>query len=170
MNNDKNTRELMNVLVNIDNVSGLEKYLEEENMNDFGGFAEYLNSLEKVRNRKMADIIRNAGLDRNYGYELLRLTPAAKKGGQDEEAEKKEKRKRATRDRLIAICIGAELDIDETQRALEAAKTAPLYSRDRRDAVIIFGINHHKNIIDINLLLDEQGFDTLETVKPASAE
>ena len=82
-------------------------------------FSEYFNSLEKVRGLGKNKIIKDSGLDRTYGYQLLDLT----------------KNKHLGRDKIIALSIAAGLDMKEMRRGLEIGGYSPLYSRDRRDAV-----------------------------------
>lgn len=61
------------------------------------------------------------------------------------------------------ICIGMDADYEQTKRVLEKLKLAPLYSRDPRDSIIIFGLLHKMSVIDINILLDEHNLKILES-------
>lgn len=61
------------------------------------------------------------------------------------------------RNLLIRIAIVLKLDLDVTQRLLKKAKKGELYPRVQRDAAIIFGIQHHYNLLDMNELLDNIG-------------
>lgn len=143
---DKKTFELMSVLANLQDEKALDDYIEREEMNDMKKFADYFFSIKSVQDKKQAQIIEDSGVSRKYGYEILSYTCKKKPG----------------RDRIIALMIAGGLNIDEVQRGLEIANLNMLYSRDRRDAIIIFGINHKKNVMEINTLLDDRGFDALE--------
>ena len=45
-------------------------------------------------------------------------------------------------DKLIALCFGMMLDIDETDDLLKYAGYNPLYARNKRDSIIIFAISN----------------------------
>ena len=46
-----------------------------------------------------------------------------------------------SRSRLLCLCFGLGATVDEAQSLLQQARHAPLYSRDRRDAIIIFALD-----------------------------
>jgi hypothetical protein len=91
-----------------------------------------------------AEAIERSGIERGYAYQILR-------GVKD-----------ARRDKYIRLAIGIGLDLEDTQRLLTVARHGILYSKILRDAVIIFGINNHHDIIRLELLLEEQHVDPLE--------
>ena len=51
-------------------------------------------------------------------------------------------RRTPSRDRLLCLCIGLGASTEETQSLLQQAHHAPLYARDKRDAVLLFGLSH----------------------------
>ena len=51
-----------------------------------------------------------------------------------------------SRSRLLCLCFGLGATVDEAQSLLQQARHAPLYSRDRRDAIIIFALSHHMTL------------------------
>ena len=59
-------------------------------------------------------------------------------------------RRNPSRDRLLSLCIGMGADMDETQAMLKLAGYAELYPRNRRDAIISFGILHGEELEQIN--------------------
>ena len=59
-------------------------------------------------------------------------------------------RRRPSRDRLICLCVGLSLTLDETQGLLKRAAFSPLYPRYKRDAIIIFGLVHGQGLYAIN--------------------
>ena len=65
-------------------------------------------------------------------------------------------RRKPSRDKLLCLCIGMELTIDETQRLLKEAAYAQLYPRIRREAIIYHGIVHHTPLDEINDKLFEE--------------
>lgn len=65
-------------------------------------------------------------------------------------------RRRPSRDKLLCLCIGMELTVEETQRLLKEASYAQLYPRIRREAVIYHGLVHHTPLDEINDRLFEE--------------
>lgn len=55
-----------------------------------------------------------------------------------------------SRNRLICICFGLEASLDETQELLKLCGFAPLYPKNRRDAIIIFAIINKMELSAIN--------------------
>ena len=66
-------------------------------------------------------------------------------------------RRKPSRDKLLGICIGMELTIQETQSILKQCHEVPLYAKDRRDAIILFGIERSWNMDEIDDALFEAG-------------
>lgn len=143
---DKHTTEkLTEVLHQIDGTAKLQDYVDNlEEKPAWGSFQEYYNSLPKVADMDKADIIRRTNIERSYGYQLLKGTRSP------------------GRDKTLLFCIAAGLDLHETDRALRSAGEPVLYSRKRRDAIIIFAINEHLNVSDTQELLEQFGERILE--------
>ena len=66
-----------------------------------------------------------------------------------------------SRSRLLCLCFGLGATVDEAQSLLQQARHAPLYSRDRRDAIIIFALSHHMTLFEVNDKLLTENLDTL---------
>jgi len=66
-----------------------------------------------------------------------------------------------SRSRLLCLCFGLGATVDEAQSLLQQARHAPLYSRDRRDAIIIFALSHHMTLFVVNDKLFTENLDTL---------
>lgn len=66
-----------------------------------------------------------------------------------------------SRSRLLCLCFGLGATVDEAQSLLQQAGHAPLYSRDRRDAIIIFALSHHMTLFEVNDKLFTENLDTL---------
>ena len=66
-----------------------------------------------------------------------------------------------SRSRLLCLCFGLGATVDEAQSLLQQARHAPLYSRDRRDAIIIiFALSHHMTLFEVNDKLFTENLDT----------
>lgn len=100
---------------------------------------EYLSFLLKQKHLKRADVVRGSHLDRTYVYQIF------------------SGKKTPSRDKLLAIAFGLRLSDEETQKMLKLSGNLELYVRDKRDAAILFAIQHGKAIDDANDLLDQLG-------------
>ena len=108
--------------------------------------SEYLLELLQKYDLEKSDVFKRAGMaDTNYGYELFRNDV-----------------KKASRDKLIRICIGFPLSVEEAQKVLRYGKVRPLYPRDERDAYILFGLNKKYTLDELNDLLYEHNLDIFE--------
>ncbi len=104
---------------------------------------EHLAALLEQKSATRADVVRGSLLDRKYVYQIF--------SGE----------KTPSRDKLIAIAFGLGLTIDETQAMLKLSVNRELYSRDERDALIMFTIERRGDIHEANDLLHGHGFDPL---------
>ena len=66
-----------------------------------------------------------------------------------------------SRSRLLCLCFGLSVEVEEAQRLLQHAHHAPLYPRDRRDAVLIYALSHHMTLFEVNDKLFTENLDTL---------
>ena len=144
MDKKKTTRELMNVLQNVKNGRELGDYVRGIDASPPPeSFAELFRSLEKVQTADKARLIADANIERTYFYQLLNGT------------------RKPGRDKLLLLCLAAKLGLDDTRRCLEANGSALLYSRDRRDAIVIFALQNALTASETNELLDEFGEEIL---------
>ena len=63
---------------------------------------------------------------------------------------------------LVRLALGLSLNLDETNRLLTLGGRAPLRSKVRRDAIIIFSIEQGYSIAQANDVLYDYGLQTLE--------
>ena len=70
-------------------------------------------------------------------------------------------RRNPSRDRLLCICVGLGVTLEESQRMLTQASYAQLYPKIKRDAIISHGIVHHTELNEINDKLFAEGEKTL---------
>lgn len=104
----------------------------------------YFEGYIKEHGLSKKDLVKNSLLDRTYGYQILSGL------------------RQPSRDKILALCLSARMSFHEIQRALEIAKTGILYPKDPRDAAIILCIhNGIYNISDVNMYLDQKGFDPI---------
>lgn len=93
---------------------------------------ELLTALYEEKSVTKAALARRAGMSEVYLHQVFagRRTPS--------------------RDRLLCLCIGLEITLEETQRLLRQATYAQLYPKIKRDAIICYGIVHHMPLNEIN--------------------
>ena len=70
-------------------------------------------------------------------------------------------RRSPSRNRLLCLCYGLGLTLDETQTLLKECGCAQLYSKIRRDSIIIYGLLHNITLLDINDQLFDENEETL---------
>ena len=64
-------------------------------------------------------------------------------------------RRTPSRDRLLCLCIGLHASLEEAQSLLVQAHHAPLYPREQRDAILIYGLSHELTLQEVNDALFE---------------
>ncbi|RRD96421.1 hypothetical protein EII17_00195 [Clostridiales bacterium COT073_COT-073] len=84
----------------------------------------FFDQLFEQTQQKKSDVIRKANISRTYGYQLM------------------DGRRLGKRDYYILIAIAMSLDLKTTQRMLAIANCGPLHPLIKRDAAIIFALNH----------------------------
>lgn len=70
-------------------------------------------------------------------------------------------RRLPSRSKLLCLCFGLHTTVAEAQELLRQARLAPLYPRDRRDAVVVYGLSHDMTLEAVNDKLFAENLDTL---------
>lgn len=128
--NGKNTDDLRQELMASSDISAYIK--ENQNQFDDCGIIDLLAEFYERQNCSKAELARRAGMSEVYLHQLF------------------SGRRKPSRDKLLCLCIGMELSLDETQELLKRASHAQLYPRIKREAIICYGIAHHTPLGDIN--------------------
>ncbi|WP_241156578.1 XRE family transcriptional regulator [Adlercreutzia sp. ZJ305] len=84
----------------------------------------YLNQLLDEHGLTRAGVIRAAGLNETFGYQIF----VGQRG--------------ASRDKVLQLAFAMQLTLKEANRLLQAAGANELYCKRRRDAIIIFCLTH----------------------------
>ena len=95
-----------------------ENYLDED-------IRAFFDELLYKTGQKKSEIIQKANIPRTYGYQLM------------------EGRRKGKRDYYSLIALAMGLDVTTTQRMLAVTRCSSLHSLIKRDAAIIFALNHH---------------------------
>ncbi|RRF89477.1 MAG: XRE family transcriptional regulator [Coriobacteriaceae bacterium] len=100
-----------------------QEYLEQTQVGE-RDLAAYLRTLLGQKGLTRADVLRASGVNPSFGYQVFQGVRGP------------------SRDTAIALALGFGCDLRETQRLLRRAGHSELYCKVRRDAVIIFCLEH----------------------------
>ena len=70
-------------------------------------------------------------------------------------------RRNPSRSRLLCLCFGLDATVEETQLLLKHCGHAQLYPKNRRDAIILYGLANNMDLFDINDKLFRENEETL---------
>jgi len=117
----------------------------EDNEDKFAreNVAEALNNLFLQKDVSKATLAKNAGMSEVYLHQVF--------AGH----------RNPSRNRLLCLCFGLSATLDETQTLLKQCGYAQLYSRKKRDAVVIYGLLHGMSLFEVNDKLFCESEDTL---------
>ena len=137
----RDTDELQSALMDAPNLDAFLK--ENEGCFIRQSVQEILNQLFLKTQLSKAELARRSGISAVYLHQVFsgRRTPS--------------------RDRLICLAIGLSATLDELQAMLRRAGLAELYPKNRRDAIILYGISQQDTLHQINEQLFEMGEGTL---------
>lgn len=135
----KSTMELLELLKSSRSISDFVDQTGDE-LIQLKPLHQYLDELMKEKNLKKSEVIRQSGIDRGYGYDIL----AGKK--------------LPSRDKVLAICFAMNLSEDEVQKLLKYTGYPSLYARIERESIILFALQHRLSLTDTNELLYEMNY------------
>ena len=139
--NEKNTDTLQQELMSTNN---LDRFLTENDASFRDvPLQEAIQRIFDEKGMSKAQLAKQSGISEVYLYQLF------------------SGRRFPSRSRLLCLCFGLGATVDEAQSLLQQARHAPLYSRDRRDAIIIFALSHHMTLFEANDKLFTENLDTL---------
>lgn len=102
-----------------------------------------LADLLDAKGLRRVDVVHAAQLNETFGYQIFK--------GQ----------RSPSRNKVLQLALAMNLDLKETDRLLQAASVSTLYCKDRRDAIIIYCIEHGASLAETNDSLYEFGEDTI---------
>ena len=142
--NETTTKKLTDVLAGIDSSEEMEAFMAEPKVTDgFKTFSSYFYSLTQEKKMTDVELIHKSGIEKSYYYQIVKGT------------------KRPGRDKVLRLCLAAELSQRETTRALELTENALLYPKRRRDIILTVAINQHASVLETNDLLIHYGEEPL---------
>lgn len=99
-------------------------------------FHEYISMLCKMSDFIPEQVIKQSAIERSYGHQLFNGT------------------RKPSRDKVIQLAFGLKLSVEDTQKLLQIAQKGLLYPKIKRDAAILYCINHQKDIYDTQSVLE----------------
>jgi len=104
---------------------------------------EYLKELCETREVLPAHVIKKAGIERMYGHQLFNG------------------KRKPTREKTLLLAFGFGLDYNETKVLLEKARKPALHPKIKRDAFIIFALERHFSLNEVQDALYDMGLPIL---------
>lgn len=126
----KNTDDLQRELTAAPNLSRFLSDNHDQFINR--NFSSHLQTLFQKSGLSKAVLAKRAGTSEVYLYQIL--------SGE----------RIPSRDRAICLCFGLTATLEETQELLKHSGLAQLYAKNRRDAIIIYGLLHQMELVEIN--------------------
>lgn len=137
---EKSTEELVNEIKKSKDIFA---FVEENKENlKTNSLIEQLELFMKEYPKPKKDIIKDAGLDTTYGYQIF------------------DGKKRPRRDKILQLAFGFPLTVDETNILLQAGGMSSLYVRNKRDAICMYCLQQKKKIDECNEMLFKAGENT----------
>lgn len=132
--NNRTSTLFKNLLKTPDLGQFVSKYSDEMKLESF---SEYITQLCKNRSEVPEHIINRANIERSYGHQIFRGS------------------RRPSRDTVLQLAFGFNVDIDGAQELLRYAGKSPLYPRVKRDAAIIFCLHNSLSIVEAQAVMQE---------------
>ena len=122
----------------------LDQFLSE-NQDNFNrdSICELLNRLFQKRRISKATLAKQSGMSEVYLHQVF------------------SGRRNPSRNRLLCLCFGLNASLEETQELLKQCGFAQLYPKDRRDAIILYGILNGMDLFAVNDKLFADNEETL---------
>jgi hypothetical protein len=115
-----------------------------ERSNGARDLSAYLTELLETHHLERRHVVKGANLNATYGYQIFE--------GQ---------RAHPSRDIVLSLALAMGLTLRECDRLLQAAGVSRLYCKERRDAIIIFCLEHHASLNETNDVLFAYGEATI---------
>lgn len=123
------TNELLNEIIQ---TSSLDNFFATNHVHKYS-LQDYLTILIEEKNLKQTAVIKNAGLNPTYGYEIFTG-----------------RKKSPSRDIVLQLALAIHCNLDDTNRLLKISNNPELYSKCRRDVILIYAVVHEFSIIETN--------------------
>ncbi|MDR1237927.1 MAG: hypothetical protein LBK28_06780 [Propionibacteriaceae bacterium] len=106
---------------------------------------DFFDDLFRETMQRRSAVIRDANISRTYGYQLM------------------DGNRVGSRDYYLSIAVAMKLDLRTTQRLLAVTKSGGLHPLIKRDAALIFAINHSYDTAKLYDFMKSLGLAPLDT-------
>ena len=106
-------------------------------------FPEYIAMLCKNRGEPPERVINRANIEKSYGHQLF------------------SGRRSPSRDTVLQLAFGFELDYEASQTLLKIARKSLLHPKVKRDMVLVFCLHHHYTVVECQMALQQYGLPLL---------
>ena len=137
---EKTTEELLNELKKTEDFFEFAK--ENEMELESVSLTEQLEQFLEKYNKPKKDVIKDAGLDTTYGYQIF------------------DGRKKPRRDKLLQLAFGFPLTVEEANKLFRAGGMSSLYVRCKRDTICMYCLQQKMTVDECNELLYKAGEET----------
>ena len=137
----RSTDDMMQELMQENQIDSYVKKNEADMLDD-KSIAQCLTELIEAKSLSKAKVIKNSNVNEIYAYQIF----AGKR--------------QPSRDKLLCLCFGMRLSIEEVQKLLKQVGYAELYPRIKRDSIMLFALNKYLTVTQVNDLL----YDNSEAV------
>lgn len=144
MNEERPTEELLEELLDSPRIDEYLANLESDPGVTSCSLSEMLNKLLEEKELVRSKVVSAAQLNSTFGYQIFQGT------------------RQASRDKILALAFAMRLNLRETNRLLQAGGANNLYAKSRRDAIIIFCIDHEYTLAKVNQELYRFGERTID--------
>ena len=140
----KSTDELLKILKSTPSTSKLKHYVDSLSSDNAPlTFVEFLRQELTLQQISVSKLILLSQIQRNYAYQIL------------------DGKRNPSRDKVLSLCFALNLGLTKTQHALTLSNNSQLYSRHKRDSILIFALEKKLSVQAVNELLYEMGENTL---------
>ena len=139
---EKSTKELINELQKTTDIIKFAQDNKDEL--DVATLTEQLEIFLNKYQKSKGDIIRDAGIDTTYGYQIF------------------DGKKKPRRDKLLQLAFGFPLTVEETNVLLRAGGMSDLYVRSKRDAICMYCLQQRMMVNECNDMLFKAWEDTFQ--------
>ncbi|MEF2608902.1 MAG: hypothetical protein U0M88_04635 [Faecalicoccus sp.] len=107
-------------------------------------FVSYLEACLEKKDLKKSEVIEKTNLQKNYAYQICNGT------------------KKGSKEKIIQLALAMRLNLHDTNNLLSLSNNGLLYAKVKKDAILIYALQHHYNLFKTNELLIAHGFDALD--------
>lgn len=106
-------------------------------------FPAYITALSRSRGEPAERIINRANIEKSFGHQLF------------------SGRRKPSRDTVLMLAFGFQLDYQGAQELLSAAQKSLLYPRIKRDMVVIYCLHNRLSVVDCQMFLQQHDLPLL---------